>query len=129
MAEQLAEIDKIANNSAPPDFENTIAALERAGAAYDRASTLYFIWASNMSTPEFQSVQREMAGVDGGSTASAWHRGVRVVGNLYGAQFLNPPSTPILIVDRHGVAHPLPFGIKSVDELFEAVNMYLQEGM
>jgi len=34
-----------------------------------------------------------------------------------------------LIVDRHGVAHPLPFGIKSVDELFEAVNMYLQEGM
>ena len=61
MAEQLAEIDKIANNPAPPDFENTIAALERAGAAYDRASTLYFIWASNMSTPEFQTVQREMA--------------------------------------------------------------------
>jgi thiol-disulfide isomerase/thioredoxin len=53
----------------------------------------------------------------------------REIGNLYGAQFLNPPSTPILIVDRHGVAHPLPFGIKSVDELFEAVNMYLQEGM
>jgi peptidyl-dipeptidase Dcp len=61
MAEQLAEIDKIANNPAPPDFENTIAALERTGAAYDRASTLYFIWASNMSTPEFQTVQREMA--------------------------------------------------------------------
>jgi peptidyl-dipeptidase Dcp len=61
MAEQLAEIDKIATNPAPPDFENTIAALERAGAAYDRASTLYFIWASNMSTPEFQTVQREMA--------------------------------------------------------------------
>jgi peptidyl-dipeptidase Dcp len=61
MAEQLAEIDKIATNPAPPDFENTIAALERTGAAYDRASTLYFIWASNMSTPEFQTVQREMA--------------------------------------------------------------------
>ena len=61
MAEQLVEIDKIANNPALPDFENTIAALERAGAAYDRASTLYFIWASNMSTPEFQTVQREMA--------------------------------------------------------------------
>ena len=61
MAEQLSEIDKIANNTAPPDFENTIAAMERVGDAYDRASTLYFIWASNMSTPEFQTVQREMA--------------------------------------------------------------------
>ena len=61
MAEQLAEIDKIAGNTAAPDFENTIAALERAGNAFDRASTLYFIWASNMSTPEFQTVQREMA--------------------------------------------------------------------
>jgi peptidyl-dipeptidase Dcp len=61
MTENLAEIDKIANNPAPPDFENTIAALERAGSAFDRASTLYFIWASNMSTPEFQTVQREMA--------------------------------------------------------------------
>src|SRR5688500_12840020 len=38
MTEQLAEIDKIANNTAPPDFENTIAAMERAGNAYDRAS-------------------------------------------------------------------------------------------
>ena len=61
MAEQLAEIDRIAKNSAAPDFENTIAALERAGHTYDRVTTLYFIWASNMSTPEFQVVQREMA--------------------------------------------------------------------
>ena len=61
MAEQLAETDRIANNSAAPDFENTIAALERAGQAFDRVTTIYFIWASNMSTPEFQVVQREMA--------------------------------------------------------------------
>src|SRR4026208_67017 len=31
MAEQLAETDRIAKNSAAPDFENTIAALERTG--------------------------------------------------------------------------------------------------
>jgi peptidyl-dipeptidase Dcp len=37
------------------------AALERAGNTYDRVTTLYYIWASNMSTPEFQVVQREMA--------------------------------------------------------------------
>ncbi len=61
MTEQLAEIDKIAGNTAAPDFDNTIAALERAGSSFDRASTLYFIWASNMSTPDFQVVQREMA--------------------------------------------------------------------
>jgi peptidyl-dipeptidase Dcp len=61
MAEQLAEIDGIAKTSAAPDFENTIAALERAGNTYDRVTTLYYIWASNMSTPEFQVIQREMA--------------------------------------------------------------------
>jgi cytochrome oxidase Cu insertion factor (SCO1/SenC/PrrC family) len=54
---------------------------------------------------------------------------VREIGDLYTQQFLNPPSTPILIVDRHGVAHPLPFGIKSADDLAKAVNMYLNEGM
>ena len=61
MAEQLAETERIANNPAAPDFENTIAALERAGHTFDRVTTIYFIWASNMSTPEFQVVQREMA--------------------------------------------------------------------
>ncbi|HSD46170.1 MAG TPA: M3 family metallopeptidase, partial [Pyrinomonadaceae bacterium] len=61
MAEQLAETDRIANNPAAPDFENTIAALERAGRTLDRVTTIYFIWASNMATPEFQVVQREMA--------------------------------------------------------------------
>ena len=61
MAEQLEETNRIANNSAAPDFENTIAALERAGHTLDRVSTIYFIWASNMATPEFQVVQREMA--------------------------------------------------------------------
>ncbi len=54
---------------------------------------------------------------------------IREISNLYTAQFLNPPSTPILIVDRHGVAHPLPFGIKSADDLAAAVKMYLSEGM
>ncbi len=53
----------------------------------------------------------------------------REIGNLYTAQFLNPPSTPILIVDRKGIVHPLPFGIKSADELEKNVKMYLEEGM
>src|SRR4026208_1088277 len=61
MAEQLAETDRIAKNTAAPDFENTIAALERAGGTLDRVSTLYGVWGSTMSSPEYQVVQREMA--------------------------------------------------------------------
>ena len=53
----------------------------------------------------------------------------REIGNLYGAQFLNPPSTPILIVDRHGEVHPLPFGIKSAEDLKQAIEPFLSEGM
>ncbi|HEX6185147.1 MAG TPA: M3 family metallopeptidase [Pyrinomonadaceae bacterium] len=61
MAEQLAEIDKIAADPAAPTFENTIAALERAGQTLDRVTTAYGVWGSTMNTPEFQAVQREMA--------------------------------------------------------------------
>ncbi len=61
MAEQLAETDRIAKNPAAPDFENTIAALERTGRTFDRVGTLYGIWAGTMSSPEFQVVEREMA--------------------------------------------------------------------
>jgi len=64
-----------------------------------------------------------------------WHYAVapddvsRDIASLYGAQFLNPPSTPMLIIDRHGVAHPLPFGIKSADDLQQALQPYLDEAM
>src|ERR1043165_6897498 len=61
MTEQLAETDRIANDPAAPDFENTIAALERTGRTLDRVTTLYGIWSSTMANPEFQAVQREMA--------------------------------------------------------------------
>ena len=50
----------------------------------------------------------------------------REIAKLYGDQFLNPPSTPMLVIDRKGVAHPLPFGIKSADDLSKVVDMYLK---
>jgi thiol-disulfide isomerase/thioredoxin len=46
----------------------------------------------------------------------------------FGDQFLNPPSTPVLIIDRHGEAHLLPFGIKSAEELRQALEPFLSEG-
>lgn len=61
MEEQLKEIDAIANNRAVPTFENTIAAMERAGEKLDRAATVYYIWSANMKTQEFAAVEREMA--------------------------------------------------------------------
>jgi peptidyl-dipeptidase Dcp len=61
MAENLSEVERIANDSAPPTFENTIVALERAGRSFDRVTTVYGIWSSNMNGPEFQTIQREMA--------------------------------------------------------------------
>src|SRR5215213_560953 len=61
MAEQLAETDRIARDPAAPDFENTIAALERTGRTLGRVSTLYGVWSATMANPEFQVVQREMA--------------------------------------------------------------------
>ncbi|NPV57847.1 MAG: TlpA family protein disulfide reductase [Anaerolineae bacterium] len=53
----------------------------------------------------------------------------REIGNLYGNQFLNPPSTPMLIIDRHGEVHTLPFGIKSADDLQVALQPFLDGGM
>ncbi|PKN90167.1 MAG: hypothetical protein CVU45_03945 [Chloroflexi bacterium HGW-Chloroflexi-7] len=51
------------------------------------------------------------------------------IGNLYGANFLNPPNTPIFIVDRKGDVHPMPFGIKSAEEIKAFIDPFLAEGM
>jgi peptidyl-dipeptidase Dcp len=61
MAQNLAEVQAIANNKQAPNFENTIAAMERAGNTLDQVQTVYGIWSGNMSNPEVQAVQREMA--------------------------------------------------------------------
>jgi peptidyl-dipeptidase Dcp len=61
MAENLAEIDRIANDPNPPTFQNTIAAMENTARRLDRVGTAYGIWSSTMNGPEFQVVEREMA--------------------------------------------------------------------
>jgi len=60
MAKNLAEIDAIVANPAPPTFENTIAALEDSGRALSDFYCYYGIWGSNMSSPEFQKVEEEL---------------------------------------------------------------------
>ena len=60
MAEQLAAMERLTANPAPPTFENTLAPLERSGRELERAYTVYGVFATALSTPEFQAVEREM---------------------------------------------------------------------
>lgn len=53
----------------------------------------------------------------------------REMAQLYGDQFLNPSSTPMLIIDRDGEVHALPFGIKSAADLMNALEPYLKDAM
>jgi peptidyl-dipeptidase Dcp len=61
MEQNRREIAAIAGSAEAPTFENTLAALEDAGRTFDRVETIYGVWASTMSSPEFQAVEREMA--------------------------------------------------------------------
>ena len=61
MAEHLAEIDKIASQKSTPTFENTIVALEKSGDTLNRVQTMFSVWSSSMSTPDFEPVNEEMS--------------------------------------------------------------------
>ena len=60
MAANLAEIDAIAGDGAPPTFANVIEAQEKAGKPLYRAQSIYYVYASTMNLPDFQPVQTEM---------------------------------------------------------------------
>ncbi len=60
MEKSLKEIDAIANNPAPPTFENTILMLEKNGEDLSRVFRYWGIWSSNMSSSEFRAIQGEM---------------------------------------------------------------------
>src|SRR2546423_4364152 len=61
MVENLAEIDRIAADPAAPTFDNSIAAMERAGHTLDRVSAVYGIYTSTMNDDEMQGIEREMS--------------------------------------------------------------------
>ena len=60
-----------------------------------------------------------------------WHFAVapllveRALGNLYSAEYLNPPLSPMLIIDRAGYVHQLDYGIKDAKTLQKIVEPYL----
>ena len=60
-----------------------------------------------------------------------WHFAIaplevaRELGNLYTAQYLNPPLSPMLIIDRDGNVHHLEYGLKDAETLRDVVEPYL----
>jgi cytochrome oxidase Cu insertion factor (SCO1/SenC/PrrC family) len=62
-----------------------------------------------------------------------WHFAVapllveRALGNLYSAEYLNPPLSPMLIIDREGNVHQLEYGIKDAATLQKIVEPYLKK--
>ena len=57
MAEQSAEITRIANNPAAPTFDNTIVAIERSGRMLDRVSSAFFGVVQANTNPTLDKVQ------------------------------------------------------------------------
>jgi cytochrome oxidase Cu insertion factor (SCO1/SenC/PrrC family) len=60
-----------------------------------------------------------------------WHFAVaplevaRALGNLYSAEYLNPPLSPMLIIDRDGHVHQLEYGKKSAETLQKNLEPHL----
>ncbi|NND44009.1 MAG: M3 family metallopeptidase [Xanthomonadales bacterium] len=61
MQEQLAEIDAIAAQSAPPDFENTLIAMERSGRVLDRVDRVFSAMTSAHTNDGLEEIRSEMA--------------------------------------------------------------------
>jgi peptidyl-dipeptidase Dcp len=58
MAQQLRELQKIANNPAPPTFENTLVALEKSGQLLGRVKRVFFAIISANTDPLLQHVRQ-----------------------------------------------------------------------
>jgi peptidyl-dipeptidase Dcp len=61
LADHRAEIDIIAENPAPADFENTIAALEQSGRALERVASVFFVLAGADTSDEIEAIERDIS--------------------------------------------------------------------
>lgn len=59
--ENLADYQKIADNSQPATFDNTILAMEKSGKKLNRVFVYFGIWRSNMSNAEVRKLQMELS--------------------------------------------------------------------
>jgi peptidyl-dipeptidase Dcp len=61
LASHRAEIEAIASNPATPDFDNTVAAMERSGALLTRVSNIFFVLAGADTGDVLQEVERDVS--------------------------------------------------------------------
>ena len=61
MAEQRAEIDRIANNPAPATFENTLVAMEQSGRLLTRVLTVFGAVTGANTNPTLQDIKTQVA--------------------------------------------------------------------
>jgi peptidyl-dipeptidase Dcp len=61
LADHRAEIDAIAENPAPANFENTIASLERSGRALERVASVFFVLAGADTSDEIEAIERDIS--------------------------------------------------------------------
>jgi peptidyl-dipeptidase Dcp len=61
MREQRAEVQKIVENPAEPDFQNTLVALERSGQMLNRVSAVFFNLNASNTDPQMQEIDSEIA--------------------------------------------------------------------
>jgi peptidyl-dipeptidase Dcp len=78
MKEGAADIEKIANNTAKPTFENTIVAMEKSGQVLDRVSTVFFSLIGTNNNPDMLKMQAELA-----PKLSAYSDAITLNGKLY----------------------------------------------
>ncbi|MGH8110810.1 MAG: M3 family metallopeptidase [Rhodanobacteraceae bacterium] len=61
MQRQMAEVDKIANNPAPPTFDNTLVAMERTGQMLTRVMNVFELYTGADTKPALQKISEEEA--------------------------------------------------------------------
>ncbi len=61
LEENKAEVEAIVNQSAEPDFENTIEAFERSGAMLNKVSNVFYNLNSSLTSDTMQAIARELS--------------------------------------------------------------------
>ena len=60
MAQNLAQIQNIADSKAFPDFENTVLALEQSGKTLTQVRAVFDLWCASLNTPQIAQLEEEM---------------------------------------------------------------------
>ncbi len=110
MKRQLAEIEKIANNPAPPTFQNTIVAMERSGQTLNRVEQVFQALNSANTNPALQRIDqteapRLAANQDAIYLNEKLFRRVEAVYDQRENQPLSPEAQMLIKVYHHDFIH------------------------